>query len=426
MTDFADRSINFVGIIEHTILENYDIAKIRNDFPLLKREVNGKPLVYLDNGATTQKPKQVIDAITNYYSDMNSNVHRGVHYLSQISTDAFEVTRNKVQHFINAEHDYEIIITKGTTEGINIISQCFGKTFVHEGDEIIISAMEHHSNIVPWQMLCEERGAVLKVIPMNESGELDIEQYKSLLSPKTKIVAVTYVSNALGTINPVKEIIQAAHEQGVPVLLDAAQAIQHKKIDVQELDVDFLVFSGHKMYGPTGVGVLYGKEKWLNAIPPYQGGGDMIKDVTFAKTTYNDLPFKFEAGTPNIEAGICLATAIDYLEDIGLDNIKAYEDDLLDYATNQLNKIEGLRMVGTATQKSSVLSFVIEGTHPYDVGVILDKLGIAVRTGHHCAQPVMDQFGIPGTIRASLAMYNTKEDIDVLVAGIERAVGMLI
>jgi cysteine desulfurase/selenocysteine lyase len=286
--------------------------------------------------------------------------------------------------------------------------------------------MEHHSNIVPWQMLCEEKGALLKVIPMNENGELDIEAYKSLLSAKTKIVSVTYVSNALGTINPVRDIIATAHERNIPVLLDAAQAIQHKPIDVRELDVDFLVFSGHKMYGPTGVGVLYGKEKWLNAIPPYQGGGDMIKDVTFEKTTYNDLPFKFEAGTPNIEAGICLAAAIDYLDEIGLDNINQYEDELLAYATGELNKIEGLRIIGTAAQKSSVLSFVIDGVHPYDVGVILDKLGIAVRTGHHCAQPVMDQFNIPGTIRASLAMYNTKEEIDALVEGIKRAVRMLV
>jgi cysteine desulfurase/selenocysteine lyase len=382
--------------------------------------------VYLDNGATTQKPQVVIDSIVNYYADMNSNVHRGVHYLSQISTDAFEVTRHKIQQFINAEHDYEIIITKGTTESINIIAQCFGKAFVNEGDEIVISAMEHHSNIVPWQMLCEEKGALLKVIPMNENGELDIEAYKSLLSAKTKIVSVTYVSNALGTINPVRDIIATAHERNIPVLLDAAQAIQHKPIDVRELDVDFLVFSGHKMYGPTGVGVLYGKEKWLNAIPPYQGGGDMIKDVTFEKTTYNDLPFKFEAGTPNIEAGICLAAAIDYLDEIGLDNINQYEDELLAYATGELNKIEGLRIIGTAAQKSSVLSFVIDGVHPYDVGVILDKLGIAVRTGHHCAQPVMDQFNIPGTIRASLAMYNTKEEIDALVEGIKRAVRMLV
>lgn len=407
-------------------MENFDIQRIRADFPILKREVNGRPLVYLDNGATTQKPQQVIDSILNYYVDMNSNVHRGVHYLSQISTDAFEITRRKVQKFIHAEHEHEVIITKGTTEGINMIAQCYGKAFIHEGDEIIISAMEHHSNIVPWQMLCEERGAVLRVIPMNAQGELDMEAYRSLLSPKTKIVSVTYVSNALGTINPVREIIEAAHAQNVPVLLDAAQAVQHMKIDVQELDVDFLLFSGHKMYGPTGVGVLYGKEKWLNAIPPYQGGGDMIKEVTFEKTTYNELPFKFEAGTPNIEAGIALAAAVDYLEEIGLDTIKQYEDELLAYASDQLTQIEGLKIIGTAAEKSSVVSFVVEGVHPYDVGVILDKLGIAVRTGHHCAQPVMDQFHIPGTVRASLAMYNTKEEVDALVAGVKRAIGMLV
>jgi len=407
-------------------LSNLAIQKIREDFPILKRQVNGKPLIYLDNGATTQKPKQVIDAIMSYYTDMNSNVHRGVHYLSQISTDAFEVTRRKLQEFIHAAHDYEVIITKGTTDSINLVATCYGREFVHAGDEIIVSAMEHHSNIVPWQMLCEERGATLKVIPMNEDGELDMEAYKALLNAKTKLVSVNYVSNALGTINPVREIIQLAHAQGVPVLLDAAQAVQHIKIDVQELDVDFLAFSGHKMYGPTGVGVLYGKEEWLNKIPPYQGGGDMIKDVTFEKTTYNELPFKFEAGTPNIEAGIALNAAIDYINDLGIDNIKAYEDELLAYATEQLRTVEGIRFIGTAKEKSSVISFVVDGTHPYDIGVILDKLGIAVRTGHHCAQPVMDQFHIPGTVRASLAVYNTKEEIDALVAGVKRATAMLV
>ncbi len=407
-------------------MSNLAIQKIREDFPILKRQVNGKPLIYLDNGATTQKPKQVIDAIMSYYTDMNSNVHRGVHYLSQISTDAFEVTRRKLQEFIHAAHDYEVIITKGTTDSINLVATCYGREFVHAGDEIIVSAMEHHSNIVPWQMLCEERGATLKVIPMNEDGELDMEAYKALLNAKTKLVSVNYVSNALGTINPVREIIQLAHAQGVPVLLDAAQAVQHIKIDVQELDVDFLAFSGHKMYGPTGVGVLYGKEEWLNKIPPYQGGGDMIKDVTFEKTTYNELPFKFEAGTPNIEAGIALNAAIDYINDLGIDNIKAYEDELLAYATEQLRTVEGIRFIGTAKEKSSVISFVVDGTHPYDIGVILDKLGIAVRTGHHCAQPVMDQFHIPGTVRASLAVYNTKEEIDALVAGVKRATAMLV
>lgn len=407
-------------------MEKFDIQKIRADFPILKREVNGKPLVYLDNGATTQKPKVVIDAITNYYSDMNSNVHRGVHYLSQISTDAFEVTRRKVQEFINAREDAEIIITKGTTDGINLVASCYGKAFIHEGDEIIISAMEHHSNIVPWQMLCEEKGAVLRVIPMNASGELDMEAYKSLLSDKTKLVSVTYVSNSLGTINPIKEIIQLAHAKNAPVLVDAAQAVQHVAIDVQDLDVDFLAFSGHKMYAPTGVGVLYGKRELLDAMPPYQGGGDMIKDVTFEKTTYNELPFKFEAGTPNIEAGICLAAAIDYINELGVDNIKAYEDNLLAYATAKIKEIDGVRIIGEASKKSSVLSFVVDEVHPYDIGVLLDKMGIAVRTGHHCAQPVMEQFEIPGTVRASLAVYNTKEDIDNFIAGLKRAVNMLV
>jgi len=407
-------------------LEKFNIDKIRADFPILKREVNGRPLVYLDNGATTQKPSSVINSIVHYYTDMNSNVHRGVHYLSQISTDAFEVTRKKVQAFINAAEDKEIIITKGTTDGINLIATCYGRAFIHAGDEIIISAMEHHSNIVPWQMLCDEKGCKIQVIPMNDKGELDMDAYSNLFNEKTKLVAVTYVSNSLGTINPVREMISIAHRHGAVVLVDAAQAVQHIQIDVQKLDVDFLVFSGHKMYGPTGVGVLYGKEELLNAMPPYQGGGDMIKEVTFEKTTYNELPFKFEAGTPNIEAGICLNEAIDYINSIGLDNIEAYEHDLLQYATEKLAEIPGMRFIGTAEQKCSVISFVIDGTHPYDVGVILDKLGIAVRTGHHCAQPVMDRFGIPGTIRASLAVYNTKEEIDILVAGIQRAVNMLV
>jgi cysteine desulfurase/selenocysteine lyase len=412
------------GRLSHA--EKFNIDKIRADFPILKREVNGKPLVYLDNGATTQKPSSVINAIVHYYTDMNSNVHRGVHYLSQISTDAFEVTRKKVQAFINAAEDKEIIITKGTTDGINLIATCYGRAFIHEGDEIIISAMEHHSNIVPWQMLCDEKGCKIRVIPMNDKGELDMDAYSSLFNEKTKLVAVTYVSNSLGTINPVREMISIAHQHGAVVLVDAAQAVQHIQIDVQKLDVDFLVFSGHKMYGPTGVGVLYGKEDLLNAMPPYQGGGDMIKEVTFEKTTYNELPFKFEAGTPNIEAGICLNEAIDYINSIGLENIEAYEHDLLQYATEKLAEIPGMRFIGTAEKKCSVISFVIDGTHPYDVGVILDKLGIAVRTGHHCAQPVMDRFGIPGTIRASLAVYNTKEEIDILVAGIQRAVNMLV
>lgn len=406
-------------------MRTFDIEKIRTDFPILGREVNGKPLVYFDNGATTQKPKQVIDAITHYYTDMNSNVHRGVHYLSQISTDAFEVTRRKVQAFIQAKYEHEIIITKGTTEAINMIASCYGRAFINAGDEIIISAMEHHSNIVPWQMLCDEKGCKLRIIPMNDNGELDIEAYRSLFSERTKIVSFTYVSNALGTVNPVKEMIDIAHEYDVPVLVDGAQAVQHMTIDVQALDVDFFAFSGHKMYGPTGVGVLYGKEELLNKMPPYQGGGDMIKEVTFEKTIYNELPFKFEAGTPNIEAGICLGDAIDYIESVGLDVIKAYEDELLAYATSRLSEVDGIRFIGAAAQKSSVISFVVDGVHPYDIGVILDKLGVAVRTGHHCAQPVMDAFGVPGTVRVSLAMYNTKEEVDVFIAGLKRAVQML-
>lgn len=408
------------------VLERFDVARIRKDFPILTRTVNGRPLVYLDNGATTQKPQQVIDAILEYYTQLNSNIHRGVHHLSQLATDAYEVTRRKLKSYINSVHEHEIILTKGTTDGINLVADCYGKAFLNAGDEIIISAMEHHSNIVPWQMLCESKGAILKVIPIHDSGELDMEAYRLLLNERTKMVAVTYVSNSLGTINPVREIIDSAHAVGAPVLLDAAQAIQHATVDVQALDVDFLVFSGHKMYGPTGIGVLYGKERWLNAMPPYQGGGDMIKDVTFAKTTYNELPFKFEAGTPNIEAGICLAHAIDYINAVGLDNIIDHEHELLTYATQRLLDIPGLRIIGTAKEKSSVISFLVDGTHPYDVGVILDKLGVAVRTGHHCTQPLMDRYEIPGTVRASLAMYNTKEDIDALVAGVEKAASMLV
>lgn len=407
-------------------MEKYNIDKIRADFPILKREVNGKPLVYLDNGATTQKPSSVINSIVDYYTNMNSNVHRGVHYLSQISTDAFEVTRKKVQAFINAPEDRQVIITKGTTDSINLVATCYGRAFIDEGDEIIISAMEHHSNIVPWQMLCDEKGCKIRIIPMNDRGELDMHEYVALFNERTKLVSITYVSNALGTINPIKEMISIAHNHGTVVLVDAAQAVQHIPVDVQDLDVDFLAFSGHKIYGPTGVGVLYGKEELLNAMPPYQGGGDMIKEVTFEKTTYNELPFKFEAGTPNIEAAICLNEAIDYVNSIGLNHIEAYEHQLLEYAMEKLGEIPGIKFIGTAAHRCSVISFIIAGTHPYDVGVILDKLGIAVRTGHHCAQPVMDRFGIPGTIRASLALYNTKEDIDILVAGIQRAVNMLV
>jgi cysteine desulfurase / selenocysteine lyase len=407
-------------------LTHYDIHSIRADFPILKTTVNGKPLVYLDNGATTQKPLAVINAITDYYTLKNSNVHRGVHHLSQVATDAYEITRKKVKHYINAAHEHEIIMTSGTTHGINLVSSCYGKQFVKAGDEIIISAMEHHSNIVPWQMLCEERNATLKVIPISDEGELDMSAYRSLLNDRVKMVAVTYVSNTLGTINPVKEIIKLAHEYGIPVLVDGAQAIQHIAVDVQALDADFFVFSGHKMYGPTGVGVLYGKEKWLETMPPYQGGGDMIKEVKFEKTTYNELPFKFEAGTPNIEAGICLANAIDYINEVGLNNISLYETELLKYATQVLSDVEGIRIIGTSKEKSSVISFLLDGAHPYDVGVILDKLGIAVRTGHHCTQPLMERFAIPGTVRASIAMYNTKEEIDTLALAIKKAASMLL
>ena len=404
--------------------ESINVQKIRNDFPILASSVNGKPLVYFDNAATSQKPWQVIKAIENYYTHLNSNVHRGVHHLSQKATDAFEASRRKLADFINAKHDYEVIFTRGTTESINLVAHSFGKQFVQPGDSIIISALEHHSNIVPWQLLCEDRKATLKVIPINDKGELLMDDFKAMLDEKVKLVAVNYVSNSLGTINPVREIIRLAHEQNIPVLLDAAQAVQHIAIDVQELDVDFLAFSGHKMYGPTGIGILYGKETWLNQMPPYQGGGEMIKTVSFEKTTFNDLPFKFEAGTPNIEAAICLGAAVDYINEIGLENINQYEHELLEYATEQLSSVEGIRFIGTAEQKASVVSFMINDVHPYDIGVILDKLGIAVRTGHHCTQPLMDFFCIPGTIRASFAFYNTREEIDALVAGVKRAATM--
>ena len=407
------------------VQEILDVQKIRKDFPILDSKVNGKPLVYFDNAATSQKPWQVIKAIEHYYTDLNSNVHRGVHHLSQQATDAFEASRKKVADFINAKHDHEVIFTKGTTEAINLVAHSYGKQFVQPGDVIIISALEHHSNIVPWQLLCEDRKAELKVIPINEKGELLLDAFKEMLDEKVKLVSVNYVSNSLGTINPVREIIELSHQHNIPVLLDAAQAVQHMPIDVQELDVDFLAFSGHKMYGPTGIGILYGKEKWLNQMPPYQGGGEMIKTVSFEKTTYNELPFKFEAGTPNIEAAICLGAAVDYINEIGLENIQQYEHELLEYATEKLSGIDGIRFIGTADNKASVVSFIIDKIHPYDVGVILDQLGIAVRTGHHCTQPLMDYYGIPGTVRASFAFYNTKEEIDVLTEAVQKAVSML-
>ncbi|MEO6454991.1 MAG: cysteine desulfurase [Ginsengibacter sp.] len=407
------------------VQERLDVEKIREDFPILNSKVNGKPLVYFDNAATSQKPWSVIKAIEHYYTHLNSNVHRGVHHLSQLATDAFEDSRKKVADFINAAHDYEVIFTKGTTEAINLVAHSYGKQFVNPGDVIIISGLEHHSNIVPWQLLCEDRDAQLKIVPINEKGELSLEAFKELLSEKVKLVSVSYVSNSLGTINPVREIIELAHQYNIPVLLDAAQAVQHIPIDVQELDVDFLAFSSHKMYGPTGIGILYGKEKWLNQMPPYQGGGEMIKTVSFEKTTYNELPFKFEAGTPNIEAAICLGTAIDYINKTGLENIQQYEHELLKYATEKLSVVNGIKFIGTAENKASVVSFIIDKLHPYDIGFILDKLGIAVRTGHHCTQPLMDFFCIPGTVRASFAFYNTKQEIDVFTEAVQKAVKML-
>lgn len=401
-----------------------DIQKIRAEFPILSQKVNGKPLVYFDNGATSQKPQIVIDAEVKYYQEINANIHRGVHTLSQLATDAYEVSRGKVQQHINAKFAHEVLFTSGTTHGINLVTNGFA-SILKPGDEVIVSSLEHHSNIVPWQMLCEKTGATLKVIPMNEDGELIMEAFDALLSEKTKVVTVNHISNALGIINPVKYIIDKAHAVGAAVLIDGAQAVPHLKPNVQELDCDFYAFSGHKMCGPTGTGILYGKEEWLNKLPPYQGGGEMIKEVTFEKTTYADLPHKFEAGTPNIAGGIVLGTAIDYLNNIGFENIQEYEHELLEHATKRLLEIEGLRIYGTGKNKASVVSFNIDGIHPYDVGSIIDKLGIAVRTGHHCAQPIMNFFCIPGTIRASFSFYNTKEEIDAMVEAVKKAKTML-
>jgi cysteine desulfurase/selenocysteine lyase len=401
-----------------------DIQKIRADFPILSRQVNGKPLVYFDNGATTQKPQVVIDAIATYYQEINANIHRGVHTLSQLATDAYEASRTKIQNHINAQFAHEVLFTSGTTHGVNLVANGFA-SLLKAGDEVLVSALEHHSNIVPWQMLCEKTGAVLKVIPMNEKGELVMTEYDQLLSDKTKIVTVNHISNALGTINPIKYMIDKAHQFGAAVFIDGAQAVPHLKPNVQELDCDFYAFSGHKICGPTGTGILYGKEAWLNKLPPYQGGGEMIKEVTFEKTTYAELPHKFEAGTPNIAGGIVLGTAVDYMNSVGFDNIQKQELELLNYATEQLLAIEGLKIYGTAEEKTSVISFNIDGIHPYDIGTIVDKLGIAVRTGHHCAQPIMNFFEIPGTIRASFAFYNTKEEIDSMVEAVKKAKMML-
>lgn len=401
-----------------------NIETIRNDFPILSRKVNGKPLVYFDNAATSQTPLQVINSIVDYYSNYNANIHRGVHTLSQEATDKYEQARATIQKHFNAKHAYEIILTSGTTHGINLVASGFS-SILKKGDEIIVSALEHHSNIVPWQMLCERTGAILKVIPMNQKGELIISEYEKLLSERTKLVFVNHISNALGTINPIEEIIKKAHHVGAAVLIDGAQACPHLKPDVQALDVDFYVASAHKMCGPTGVGMLYGKEKWLRTLPPYQGGGEMIAEVTFEKTTYADLPHKFEAGTPNICGGIAFGAAIDYMNAIGFDNIAKYEHELLDYATQKLLEIDGLKLYGTSQHKTSVVSFNLENIHPYDVGTILDKMGIAVRTGHHCAQPIMDFYNIPGTVRASFAFYNTMAEIDILVEAVKKAKRML-
>jgi len=402
-----------------------DVDKIRADFPILKQKIYGKDLIYLDNAATTQKPQVVIDSIAKYYSELNSNVHRGVHFLSDKATTAYENSRSRIATFINAKNSYEIIFVRGTTEAINLVANGYGNEFIKEGDEVIVSYLEHHSNIVPWQMLCERRNAVLKVIPVNDDGELTIDEYKKLLTEKTKLVAVGHTSNSLGTKNPVKEIIDLAHNAGAVVLIDGAQAVQHTKVDVRELDADFFAFSGHKIYGPTGIGVLYGKEELLNAMIPYQGGGDMIKNVSFELTTYNELPYKFEAGTPDICGAIVLSDAIEYVSQVGLGNISEYESELLKYGTEKLKEIDGFRLYGNAKNKASVISFLLEGIHPYDVGTILDKQGIAVRTGLHCTEPLMKRFAIPGTVRASFAMYNTKNEIDALVDGVIKAKKML-
>jgi len=404
----------------------FNVKKIRKDFPLLNQKIYQHPLIYFDNAATTQKPKVVIDLIDKLYSEKNSNVHRGIHYLSEKMTEMYEEARIKVQKFINAKYPHEIIFTKGTTESINLVAFSFGEKFIKEGDEIIVSEMEHHSNIVPWQMLCQRKGAKLKIIPFNDNGELLLEEYKKLISPKTKIVAIVHVSNSLGTINPIKEIVKIAHQNNIPVLIDGAQGIQHQKVDVKDIDCDFYAFSGHKMYGPNGIGVLYGKEKWLEEMPPYQGGGDMIKEVTFEKTTYAELPFKFEAGTPNYIGAIGLGAAIDYLNNIGLENIQNYEKELKEYGMAKLSSIEGLKIYGTAKDKTCIFSFLLDNLSPYDTGFFLDKMGIAVRVGHHCTHPIWHHYKVEGSVRASLAFYNTFEEIDYLVKALKEIKKMFI
>jgi cysteine desulfurase/selenocysteine lyase len=409
-----------VPMREKAASTSFDVERIRRDFPILQTKVHGHPLVYLDNAATSQKPRAVIDALVRYYEGENANIHRGVHYLSQIATEEFEKARETVRAFVGAARASEIIFTRGTTEALNLVAQTWGKTHVDAGDEVLITAMEHHSNIVPWQMLCEEKGATLRVAPINDEGELMFAEYEKLLGPKTKVVAVGHVSNALGTINPVKQMIAAAHAKGAVVVVDGAQAVPHLKVDVQALDADFYAFSGHKMYGPTGIGVLYGKQALLEAMPPYQGGGDMISSVTFEKTTYNKVPHKFEAGTPDMAGVAGLKAAIEYMTGIGIEKIAAHEHDLLEYATEVIGAIDGVRLIGTAREKAGVLSFVLDEIHPHDIGTILDQQGIAVRTGHHCAQPVMERFSIPATVRASFAVYNTKGEIDALARGIRK------
>ncbi len=398
----------------------YDVNKVREDFPILAREIYGKPLVYLDNGATTQKPRQVVEAMVDEYYNVNANVHRGVHFLSQQATDLHEASRETVRRFINARSSSEIVFTRGTTESINLLAFTLGEAMVSEGDEVVVSAMEHHSNIVPWQMMCERKGARLRVIPMTDKGELQLDALESLLTERTRILCCTHVSNVLGTVNPVKDIVRTAHDRGIPVLIDGAQSVPHMPINVQELDCDFFAFSGHKVYGPTGVGVLYGKEEWLEKLPPYQGGGEMIKNVSFEKTTYNELPYKFEAGTPDYVATHALATALDYVTRLGMNNIETYERELTRYAISKMQQIDGMRIFGEPQERDAVISFQVGDIHHLDMGTLLDRLGIAVRTGHHCAEPLMRRLGIEGTARASFALYNTKQEIDVLVEGIER------
>ncbi len=409
-----------INVENKEAVKTFDVEKIRNDFPILKQTVHGKPLVYFDNAATTQKPQAVIDSLTNYYSTINSNIHRGVHTLSEAATQAFEDSRKKIQKYINAKSEKEIIFTRGTTEAINLVAHSYGRSHLNEGDEIIISTMEHHSNIVPWQLLASEKKLNLKVIPITDEGEIVFEEYEKLISEKTKLISVVYVSNSLGTINPVEKIIQTAHEKNIPVLIDAAQAVSHFPIDVQKLDCDFLAFSGHKLYGPTGIGALYGKQSLLESMPPFMGGGDMISKVTFEKTTFNDLPYKFEAGTSNIADAIGLGAAIDYVQNIGLDNIYQYEKDILDYATTEISKLDKVKIIGTSKNKSGVISFILEDVHPHDVGTFIDFEGIAIRTGHHCTQPVMKRYNIPATSRASFALYNTKEEVDLFIQALKK------